>query len=215
MANKLIVALDTDITQAKRLIDTLGDTVDIYKVHWLYDKHHEIVDYLHQKGKKVFLDFKIFDIPSTMGHRVAELGHKCDYITYHCLAGKDGIKTVLENTSNIVAIGVTVLTSFSDKDLKEVGIVHSAAEQSFNLVSMAYSVGARHFVCSPLEVKSLKTAFPDIILYVPGVQVNMLQNDQQRTGLPQEVFADGGDFVIMGRAVLEAEDPLGLVKNLY
>lgn len=78
--------------------------VDIYKVHWLYETNPEIVTYLKDRGKKVFLDYKIHDIPSTMGHRIASLSKHADYITYHCLSGKEGILSVLKHAGDTVAI---------------------------------------------------------------------------------------------------------------
>lgn len=98
--------------------------------------------------------------------------------------------------------------------MQELGYHSSIVDQSLHLVEMAYAVGARHFVCSPHEVTLLKTKFSDIVLYVPGVQVGQITNDQERVGTPQQVFEDGGDFVIMGRAISQTENPLDTVKKI-
>jgi orotidine-5'-phosphate decarboxylase len=149
-----------------------------------------------------------------MGHRAVELSYKCDYLTYHCLAGKNGVKAVLENSKNVTPIGVSILTSFSDKDLVDIGFMKTAIQQSLDLVEMAYSVGARYFVCSPLEVKIIKDSLPEAILYVPVVQLAHTVSDQKRVGSPELVFAEGGDFIIMGRSILTAKNPLDTIKKI-
>ncbi len=232
MQTKLIVALDVkDFIEAEKIIEELSPMVDIFKVgSILYTlAGNKIIDYLHSKDKKVFLDLKFYDIPNTVKgicSVAAELG--IEMLTIHLLGGREMIKASLEGVKEVIIkkkpgykepliLGVTVLTSMNDGILKnDLKINLSAGELVKHLAGLGYNEGIRGFVCSPYEIEILRKEFGnDITLVTPGVRMPGESNgDQKRVMDPKTAKKLGADYIVMGRSVLEAESKIKSVETI-
>jgi len=212
--NPLIIALDLDSTSdALDLIRKLGPSCNFYKVGMeLYAVGGpEFVSRLQSDGKKVFLDLKLYDIGETVKRATRQL---CDrirpaFLTVHgsktimsaARAGCDGTGTKL--------LGVTVLTSFDEQDLTDLGFPVPVSELVELRVKNAVQTGMDGLVCSPLEVGRVRAiAGEESILVTPGVRsANAAQGDQKRVATPKEAIDNGASYLVIGRQVTRAADP--------
>lgn len=215
-SNKIIVALDVSFGDAVRLVDELGGLCGFYKVglSLFYESFDRIVDYLKSKGKKVFLDLKLHDIPYQVGRAAKSLSRlEPDFLTVHASSGSESIKSAKESVSEKTKIiAVTVLTSQQDSQEKLVRRVLSLAEE-------AVSAGADGIVCSGREVSAFKERFEQKIAVVPGVRFSYRgKDDQKRVVLPEEAFRNGADYIVVGREICCSESPRrsfeGLLERL-
>ncbi|MGQ0644335.1 MAG: orotidine-5'-phosphate decarboxylase [Elusimicrobiota bacterium] len=207
----LIVALDVDSpAEAKALVRRIGDAVDFYKVApSLYFQDPGIVSWLRERAKKVFLDFKWYDIPSQTARSVRAAGRMgVAACTIHASAGSAVMKAVLSVRPRPRVWGVTVLTSLSGPELKETGVPSSPPDQVLRLAALAQARGLDGLVCSPQEISLLRRNGIRSTLVTPGIQWGGGGGgDQKRTASPRQAWADGADHIVVGRAILEAENP--------
>lgn len=218
---ELIVALDVDSLQKEEeLLKRLKGTVTRFKVGLqLFTAHGKrAVDLVHRYGGKVFLDLKLYDIPQTVALAVAEaqrLG--VDSLSLHLLGGSDMLKAACAVSPRPKLWGVTVLTSLSPEDLK---LLHArAALKSVvkNLAHLGWVSGVDATICSPREVAFLRKQFPhlDLRFVTPGIRpAGSEVNDQKRVMTPAEAAELGIDFVVVGRPITHAPDPLRAAQNL-
>ena len=172
-----------------------------------------LVRYLIAHDKKVFLDLKLHDIPNTVGHAAtaaADLG--VSLITVHASGGKRMIAAAREAVegSETRVLAVTVLTSLSENELRgEVGMDETPAEAVERLAGMAVGAGAHGIVASPKELAMLRQAVgAGPLIVTPGIRPSWSsQNDQVRIATPRDAARDGADFIVVGRPVLQNEDP--------
>ena len=181
-----------------------------------------IVSEIQNRGKKVMLDLKFHDIPNTVGNAsraAADLG--VGLFTLHASGGKamiEAAREAVEETETQI-LAVTILTSMSEETLRtEVGIQESPAEAVCRLASMAVGAGAHGVVCSPLEVESVRQAVgTEPVLVTPGVRPEWSsRGDQQRVMTPGDAARAGADFVVIGRPILQHDDPavaVGLIEK--
>ncbi|MGH7577568.1 MAG: orotidine-5'-phosphate decarboxylase [Longimicrobiales bacterium] len=223
MAN-LIVALDLPSSGAALgLVDELGDTVSFYKVGSpLFTRvGPQVVRELRTRGKRVFLDLKYHDIPSTVA-RAAEAAATLDVelLTLHTAGGT----AMMRAARNAVGddgprlLGVTVLTSFARVDVEAVWSrnVRSIRDEVTRLASLAAEAGLHGVVASPLEVGVLKRRLgPEFLVVTPGIRPeDDRRADQARIATAAEAARDGADYLVVGRPILEAEDRLGVVEQI-
>ncbi len=218
---KIIIALDTDSAEKARvLIDKLGEEVVFYKIGIVLFTRvgPPFVDTMKQLGKKIFLDLKYFDIPNSMALATiaaADLG--VDIINFHCLAGQEALKYVKDELGehcqkNNLAIpklfGVSVLTSFKQQE-ETLPVV-------LELGKIAKNAGLDGIVCSYNELSAVKKEFGnDFKVIVPGIRMQgEALNDQQRVATPKEALNAGADYIVIGRPILQAEDPRLVFKNI-
>lgn len=220
MNNPLIVALDLEAAEARALVEKLGDSIGFYKVglELFTAEGPAIVRELTGAGKRVFLDLKMYDIGETVKRataRAAELGaslltvHAHPQVIRAARAGAAG--------SQLQVLAVTVLTSFNQADLEDVGITgRTVPEQVELLARKGVEAGADGFVCSPLEVARLRAiAGPEPILVTPGVRSpGADQGDQKRVATPAEALAAGADYLVIGREITRASNPAVATQNL-
>jgi orotidine-5'-phosphate decarboxylase len=211
-AERLIVALDVPTPkEARALAESLGDTVSFYKVGLeLFSTagYFELVEWLGARGKKVFADLKLYDIPETVRRAVANIARSgASFLTVH------GHRSVMEaaarekGTTRILA--VTVLTSFDARDLEELGSARSVEELVLARARAALDTGCDGVIASGLEAKALKQAFGERLLVVaPGIRPKAGgADDQKRTVDVAQAFANGADYIVMGRPIRDAADP--------
>jgi orotidine-5'-phosphate decarboxylase len=221
MSNPIIVALDVPTAaEAMALVEMLDGTVDFYKVglELFTAEGPSFVKDLVARNKRVFVDLKMYDIGETVKRaaaRVAALG--ASLLTVH--ASPQVIRAAKEGASGsqLQIVAVTVLTSFDQKDLEDVGVTgRSPAEQVEWLARRGVDAGVDGFVCSPLEVARLRAlAGPAAILVTPGVRsAGADKGDQKRVATPAEAMDAGSTYLVVGREVTRATDPAAAARRI-
>ena len=209
----IIVALDfEDAAQARALIDRLGSAVDFYKVGMeLYAAEGmAFVRELTGAGKQVFLDLKLYDIPETVKRATAQVAKSgARFLTVH---GSNAVmRAAVEGrgASGLRLLAVTVLTSFDQQDLAELGYVSSIPDLVSLRVKNAMASGIDGIVCSAKEVAAVRElAGPKAILVTPGVRsASAAVGDQKRVATPKEAMTAGADYLVIGREITRAGDP--------
>ena len=228
MNDKLILALDVaDYSYALELVDTFAAHIEIFKVglelHTIAGA--KIVEEIHKKGKKVFLDLKFHDIPNTVakaGIAAARSGvfmfnvhasggltmmQKCrDEVVNVCLA---------ENIAKPRIIAVTVLTSMSQEVMKhEIGIQHSLKTQVRHLAGLSLKAGLDGVVASAQEAALIRShCGRGFLIVTPGIRPSWAAaDDQHRMMTPKRALQEGADYLVMGRTILNHADPEQAIK---
>ena len=222
---ELIVALDvSSTTEVEQTIDRLGDAVSFYKIglELFSAVGPDVVRAVKNRGKRVFLDLKLHDIPRTVERAVsvgASLG--ADLMTIHAAGGKAMIQAA-KNAALAAGAGapkilaVTILTSLDQSDLDDLGIARSVAAQVEALGRLACGNGADGIVCSPREVAAMRASLgPQALLVTPGVRpAGADVGDQKRVATPAQAVADGSTHLVVGRPILAATDPCAAARAI-
>ena len=211
--DRLIVALDLpEVAAAEAMIARLGDSVTFYKIGYqlAYAGGLPLVGRLADAGKKVFIDLKLHDIGNTVARGVesiAKLG--ATFLTVH--AYPQTMKAAVEARagSGLKILAVTVLTSYDDADLHAAGYRFGVSDLVEARAQQAQVLGVDGLVCSPQEAASLhKIVGHQMVLVTPGIRpAGTAAGDQKRIMTPARAIAAGGDYLVVGRPVLEAADP--------
>jgi len=210
---RLILALDTpSADEARALIARLGDTVQFYKLGlelFMAGGYFELMDWLGQHGKKVFVDLKFFDVPQTVAAAVRALrGKGAAFATVH---GNDAIlRAACAEKGEIRILAVTVLTSLDDADLADLGFKVDAAALVLSRARRALGIGCDGVVSSGLEAAAIRAELGSrLLIVVPGIRPveNKPADDQKRTVDVEEAFASGADYIVVGRPIRSAADP--------
>jgi len=211
----VIVALDVEsATEARTLIAALGDSASFYKVglEVYTSAGMDFVRELKAQGHRVFLDLKLYDIGETVKRAVAQVARAgADFLTVH------GSRAVMQAAvsgnagGRLQLLAVTVLTSFDESDLRQMGYPCSVSELVELRVRNAMEAGVNGIVCSPVEVARVRgITGPDAILVTPGVRsAGAAVGDQKRVATPAEAMANGANYLVIGRQVTRAADPRG------
>ena len=218
--NPIIVALDVDsAAEARALVERLGKSVNFYKVGMeLYAAAGmEFVRELLGQGKDVFLDMKFYDIGETVKRAVAQVARTgVRFLTVH--GSMPVMRAAVEGRagSRLKLLAVTVLTSFDESDLADMGYTMTCSELVAMRVRKAMEAGIDGLVASPLEASSVrKLAGPDAILVTPGVRsAGAAKGDQKRVATPAEAIRDGANYLVMGRQITRAADPAAEVVRV-
>jgi len=212
-AERLIVALDVpSAAGAKALVEKLGDAVRFYKVGlelFSTDGYFGLIEWLAKRGNKVFADLKLYDIPETVARAVANLSSSgASFLTVH------GHRSVMEAAARekgaLKILAVTVLTSFDQRDLDEMGSTKTVEELVLGRAALAAQTGCDGVIASGHEASALKSRFGKRLLVVtPGIRPaeNKPADDQKRTVDVAQAFANGADYIVVGRPVRDAKDP--------
>ncbi len=220
---RLIFALDVPaLDEAQALISTLGDSVEFYKLGlevFLSGHYFELMTELKGKGKKVFADLKLFDIPATVAAAVRQLAkHEVDFCTVH---GNDSmLKAAAEAKGSMQILAVTALTSLDQGDLDDLGFKCDVRALVLSRAKRALALGCDGVVSSGLEVGTLRQhADPRLITVCPGIRPVLNDevrdnNDQQRVMTPFQAIKDGADYLVVGRPIRTANDPAAAAEAL-
>lgn len=222
----IVVALDFDKQQtAFELIDRLDPSLCRLKIGKEMFTHFgpTFVQAVQNKGFDVFLDLKFHDIPNTVAKAVkaaADLG--VWMVNVHATGGTrmmTAAKEILEpyGKDAPLLIAVSVLTSMSEDDLKELGVTKSPAEQVNFLAGLAHKSGLDGMVCSAQEAEMLKQNYgKDFKLVTPGIRtVDASADDQKRIMTPERAVAAGSDYLVIGRAITKSDNPIQTMKDIY
>ncbi len=218
--DRLIVALDLPgVAKAEAMIARLGDSVTFYKIGYqlAFAGGLPLVRQLAGAGKKVFVDLKLHDIGNTVARgveSVAALG--ATFLTVH--AYPQTMKAAVEARagSGLRILAVTVLTSYDDSDLHAAGYRLGVSDLVEARAQQAQVLGVDGLVCSPEEAASLhKIVGHQMVFVTPGIRpAEANRNDQQRVMTPSQAIRAGVDYIVVGRPILEAKDPVGAARAI-
>jgi orotidine-5'-phosphate decarboxylase len=212
-AERLIVALDVpSAAEARALVEKLGDSARFYKVGlelFMAGGYFELIDWLVGRGSKVFVDLKFFDVPETVRRAVGNLrGRGISFATVH------GNQAIMEaagtEKGEVKILAVTVLTSLDRGDLDDLGFSCDVEHLVLSRARRAIEAGCDGVISSGLEAQRLKSEFHDKLLVVtPGIRPvdNRPADDQKRTVDVAQAFANGADYIVVGRPIRQASDP--------
>ena len=218
MRDRLIVGLDVaDIRQAEKLVEQLGDTVGFYKIGYqlLFAGGLEFARELKAANKKVFLDMKLLDIDNTIAsavENIVKLG--VDMLTVHAYPKAMRAAVKAAKGSNLCLLGVTVLTSMDDADLKAAGYSDDAKTLVLKRAKDARLAGMGGIVASAAEARALRDVIgPDMALVTPGIRPKGAdKGDQKRVMSPKEAIEAGASHLVVARPIIKAENPLQAAK---
>jgi orotidine-5'-phosphate decarboxylase len=225
-SSRIILALDLpSVDRARTLARAVGDAVGMLKVglELFVQAGPAALGLGAEVGLPVFLDLKLHDIPETVDRAVARasaLGAKM--LTVHASGGRAMLRRAVERAeregAGLQIVAVTVLTSHDDGDLADIGVGVPVAPQVERLGRMAWGEGVRAFVCSPHEASRLRDALgPEATLVTPGVRPadEAGKDDQKRTLTAGEAVAAGASWVVVGRPIRDAADPLAAANAIH
>ncbi len=219
--NPLLIALDLDNTeQALALVKDIGPAADFYKVGMeLYAVGGmQLVSQVAALGKKIFLDLKLYDIGETVKRATRQICGTglVEFLTVH--GSRSVMRAAVEGKSdtNTKLLAVTVLTSFDQEDLADLGYSVPVSDLVELRVRKALESGIDGIVCSPLEVARVReVGGPGLKLVTPGVRsAGAAVGDQKRVATPLEAIRSGADYLVIGRQVTRSSDPQNACKDI-
>lgn len=228
-AQRLIVALDVSNREAAlKLVAALRPRVSRFKVGMeLFTAcGPALVREILAADGQVFLDLKLHDIPNTVARAAVEAARLgVGMLTVHLAGGSMMVRRAVDEVDAYCQIhrltrphilGVTVLTSLSDADLQQLGVTRGVDEQVLALAGMAASAGLDGVVASPREVRAVRAACgPSLKIVTPGIRpAGSEVDDQERTLTPREAIDAGADFLVVGRPIVKATDPLAAAETI-
>ena len=218
MGNKIIVALDfNSSSRAVSFVGSLDPKLCRLKIgkELFTAAGPGLIEIMIKKNFDVFLDLKFHDIPNTVANAVrvaADLG--VWMLNVHIAGGSTMMRAAKDailshRGRKPILIGVTVLTSISTSELKEIGINADLRDHVANLARLAYDSGLDGVVCSAEEAKLLRDSLPsDFILVTPGIRRDQdSKGDQKRVITPSEAIRNGSDYLVVGRPITQAASP--------
>lgn len=219
--SRIIVALDFDNRRdADELVDRLGEECRFYKVglELLTSVGPEMVERLVAMGKDVFLDLKLFEIPTSVAAAVRAAGALgASLVTVHSMGGSAIMAAAVaaaRDHPRLRVLALTVVTSMTGSDLAEVGVNAPPREQVLRLARLARRAGCHGVVASPQETGMLRGALgPDVLIVTPGITLpGQSPVDHARPGTPRAAVEAGASHLVVGRAITQAADPVAAIR---
>jgi orotidine-5'-phosphate decarboxylase len=228
--DKLIIALDVETAaRARELFEVLRGVAGMFKIGMqLFTAAGPLIvrEVIHAGGR-VFLDLKYHDIPNTVAAAGVEAArHGISIFNVHTFGGTEMMRRTADAVAEVSdrerlvrprIIGVTLLTSADDKVLNEIGVVSGPERQVAALAQLAAASGLDGVVASPLEVVSVRAAVAkkDFLLVTPGVRPSgVAPHDQKRLTTPAEAIRAGSDYLVIGRPIIDADDPVAAANSI-
>ena len=212
-SDRLIFAVDVqEVEQAKDLVTQLGPSVDFFKIGMelmMTGDYFELLDWLVERDKKVFVDLKLFDVPATVSKAIKRLSKRGAYFT--TIHGNQSMmEAAAAEKGDLKVLAVTALTSLDRGDLDDLGFDCAVEDLVISRARRAYESGVDGIVASGLELPSIRKAVEDKILIVtPGIRPveNRQTDDQKRVVTVERAFQDGADYIVVGRPIQNADNP--------
>ena len=212
-SDRLIFAVDVpEVEQAKDLVTQLGPSVDFFKIGMelmMTGDYFELLDWLVERDKKVFVDLKLFDVPATVSKAIKRLSKRGAYFT--TIHGNQSMmEAAAAEKGDLKVLAVTALTSLDRGDLDDLGFDCAVEDLVISRARRAYESGVDGVVASGLELPSIRKALEDKILIVtPGIRPveNRQTDDQKRVVTVERAFQDGADYIVVGRPIQNADNP--------
>jgi orotidine-5'-phosphate decarboxylase len=214
--NKIFIACDSaNLTKIKEIISKTQTTkLKIgYKFGLEFLNSKEGRSFIAKiKNKIVFADLKLHDIPNTCASTVKAIKDlKVNYLTIHVSSGLKALKVSKKVSGKIKLIGVTTLTSFDNKSLKQIGYNKNLNKLVIHQAKLAAKANLDALVCSAHEVKDVRKFFKKEII-TPGIRFNSNMNDQKRVMTPKQAFKNGSDWLVIGRPITKGNIKNNLIK---
>ena len=220
MTNKnIFVACDVSSQkEILNLLELIHEDISGIKIglQYITQRSPEEIRELSKFKKPIFYDGKFFDIKNTLVESVKSLENlNVSYATVHLLNGLDALKAANQAAQkiNLKLLGVSVLTSFSDEDLENLGFNNKVEGQVKRLIRIAVDSNLFGIICSPLEIKMIKEIAPNLKCFTPGIRMDDVKDDQKRTMNANEAIKAGSDYLIIGRPITKG-DPKENIKNI-
>jgi orotidine-5'-phosphate decarboxylase len=221
LQERIIVALDVDSPeQAKALVKKCESHVTFYKVglQLFMGSWFDTVDWIVDRGHKVMLDLKFFDIPETVKLAVEQVNNRG--VTFATIHGNDPIiRAAVSARGDLQLLAVTVLTSFGEEDMRAMGMTGSVADLVYFRAKRALELGCDGVVSSGLEAEKLRRELGEKLLIVtpgirPGANVSDSGDDQQRIVTAGMALKNGANHVVVGRPITRAADPIAVIEEM-
>jgi orotidine-5'-phosphate decarboxylase len=218
--DRLIVALDLPaVRAAEALVERLDDSVRFYKIGYqlVFAGGLPLAAALVRAGKRVFLDMKLHDIANTVASGVASVAQMdVTFLTVHAYPATLRAAIAAKAGSSLKILAVSVLTSFDDADLADAGYEMGVEALVTRRAAQARDLGADGIVCAGSEVAALRPiAGPDMALVIPGIRpAGAPAGDQKRAVTPGQAMAAGADYLVVGRPVVAAADPVAAAEAI-
>jgi len=220
MKNKNIFVA-CDVSSQKEILDLLElihEDISGIKIglQYITQRSPDEIRELSKFKKPIFYDGKFFDIKNTLVESVKSLKDlNVNYATVHLLNGIDALNAANQAARkiNLNLLGVSVLTSFGDEDLEDLGFNDKVVDQVKRLIKIAKEANLYGVICSPLEIKMIKKIAPSLKCFTPGIRNTEKKNDQKRTLSANEAFKEGSDCLIIGRPITIG-NPKENIKNI-
>ena len=216
---KAFIALDaTNNKENIKVVKKLYKLVYGFKVGYrsFYNKDADkLIAEIKRKKSKLFLDLKLHDIPNTVGSAIESLKNiNPDFLTLHISGGEVMLKSALKNIKNFnlktKILGVTLLTSLDDKDSEKIYREKNTDKLIKKLALIASKAKIAGLICSGQDLKSLKS-YKKLLKVTPGVKLLDRKDDQKRVSFVHDALNNGADFVVIGRELINAKDPMKLI----
>jgi orotidine-5'-phosphate decarboxylase len=215
------IALDfNNFKTFKEFVDKVIDIHKFFKVglELFVSESFKVIDYLKNKEAVVFLDLKLEDIPNTIKKTIKVLDNfEIDYLTLHISGGREMLISARESTNKIKLLGVSVLTSLSQEDLYDVGINLPLSAVVMKRVFLAKECNLDGVVISGNFIEKVKqTIGKKFLVVVPGIRPEFYKekDDQKQVITPKEAIKKGADFLVVGRAITNSQDPISAIMKL-
>ena len=218
-----IIALDVNsLEEIKSLISIIDKDLFRLKVgkQLFTSQGPSAIDELRSLGFDIFLDLKLHDIPNTVSKSLANICNMGVWMSnIHLLGGREMVEeassTVKKINSEMILVGVTILTSLNENNLIELGFKSSSEEISLNLAQLGKENGIDGVVCSIEDTSAIKASLGSNFLSVtPGVRMLQENDDQKRSGSIYDAINYGSDYIVVGREITQAKDPEGVLKKI-
>ena len=218
-----IIALDvSSLEEIKDLLSIVDKDLFRLKVgkQLFTSQGPKAIDKLRSLGFDIFLDLKLHDIPNTVSKSIANICNLGVWMSnIHLLGGQEMIEaassTVKGLNSEMILVGVTILTSLNENNLLELGFNSSAEELAINLARLGKQNDIDGVVCSIEDISGIKASLGgDFLSVTPGIRMLQDIDDQKRSGSIYDAIQFGTDFVVVGREITQAKDPEGVLKKI-
>ena len=219
MNKNIFVACDiSSQKEILNLLELIHEDISGIKIglQYITQRSPDEIRELSRFKKPIFYDGKFFDIKNTLVESVRSLKElNVNYATVHLLNGLDALKEAnkVACAIDLKLLGVSVLTSFSDNDLENLGFGNKVEDQVKKLIKIAMDADLYGVICSPLEVKMIKEISPKLKCFTPGIRVGDTKDDQKRTMNADEAIKEGSDCLIIGRPITIG-NPKENIKNI-
>lgn len=227
--DKVIIALDVNtLKEEERLLDMLSPHVQVFKIgmELFYSCGAKAIDLVKKYDRDVFLDLKFHDIPNTV-YAASKAAVKVGAYMFnvHASGGLEMMKKAVEaaeeesqklGIGRPKILGVTVLTSLDREAFNKISLNKSAQDQVLSLAILAKEAGLDGVVASPEEVVAIRKSFGrDFLIVTPGVRPEGSETgDQKRVATPKEAFQRGADYIVIGRPITKAKDPVKILESM-
>ena len=220
--NKKRIFVACDVSSQKEILNLLSKIhkeISGIKIGLQYITKHSSKDIreLAKFKKPIFYDGKFFDIKNTLVESVKSLKNlKVNFATVHLLSGLESLKSAnsVAKKIGVKLLGVSVLTSFDNKDLRDLGFKSQVKDQVKRLIKIAIKAKLYGIICSPNEIKMIKKIAPKLKCFTPGIRQNKKKNDQKRTMNAKEALKAGSDCLIIGRPITKGNPKKNIKKIL-